>query len=167
MGSNDLEGFLPYTLVVSEEMGLEFAALSRSPDFSLNPLNVFQIQKLDYEELMHDAFFASLSRRVLERPELWPGGKLPAPLPPVLPRMLEERVRPPYLSLVQVSVRRPILEGGQVVVFIAVQCDALASELMRTCNQLRKRRAVRHFAPEAETNQDSSPGASSSSGPSR
>lgn len=159
--SNDLEGFLPYTLVISEEMGLEFASLAqtqraqRSPDFLLNPLNMIRIGKLSYEELMRDAFFASLSKNLLERPELWPGAKVPTSMPHALPRCLEERIRPPYLAIVQLSMRRPILEGGQVIIFIAVQCDALASELIRSCNQLRRRRAVRHLAPAEREEPDS------------
>jgi len=147
--SNDLEGFLPYTLVISEEMGLEFNSLSHHPDCALNPLNVIRINKLSYEDLMQDAFFTSLSKSVLARPELWPGGKFPASPPHVLARNLEERVRPPYHFLVQLSVRRPLLEGGQVIVFIAVQCDALGSELIRSCEQLRRRRAFRPRPAEA------------------
>lgn len=145
--SNDLEGFLPYMLVISEELGLEFCSLSLNPDFSLNPLNVMRLNKVSYEELMHDSFFASLSKSVLERPELWPGGAvvpMTAEQPQALPRMLEERVRPPYVALVQLSIRRPILEGGQVIVFIAVQSEGLATELIRSCDQLRRRRLVRH-----------------------
>mmetsp|Transcript_128962 Transcript_128962/g.413031 ORF Transcript_128962/g.413031 Transcript_128962/m.413031 type:complete len:339 (-) Transcript_128962:72-1088(-) len=146
--SNDLEGFLPYTLVISEDQGLEFTSLSSSPDFQLNPLNVIKTQSVSYDELMQDAFFMSLSKSVLERPELWPGGQASASALSgrALPKSLEERVRPPYLSLVQLSVRRTILEGGQVLVFIAVQSDSLAGELLRSCEQLRRRRAVRHMA---------------------
>jgi len=148
--SNDLEGFLPYTLVISEEQGLEFTSLSSSPDFNLNPLNVIRTIRVSYDELMQDAFFTSLGKSVLERPELWPGASVPQGASSsagfVLPNGLEERVRPPYLSLVQLSVRRTILEGGQVLVFIAVQSDGLAAELIRSCDQLRRRRAVRHMA---------------------
>merc|ERR1719291_1052635 len=50
--SNDLEGFLPYTLVISEEQGLEFTSLSSSPDFNLNPLNVIRTIRVSYDELM-------------------------------------------------------------------------------------------------------------------
>merc|ERR1712232_904690 len=50
--SNDLEGFLPYTLVISEEHGLEFTSLSQSPDFRLNPLHIMKVHLVSYETLM-------------------------------------------------------------------------------------------------------------------
>jgi len=138
--SNDLEGFLAYTLVISEEQGLEFTSCApANPDFQLDPLNILKTERVGYELLMNDKFFVSLSRSILSRKDLFPpgGGVTPD---------LEERVKPPYFSLVQLSVRRTVYEGGQVLVFIAVQSEPLAEELVRSCHQLRKRRAVQNLA---------------------
>merc|ERR1712232_1117964 len=66
--SNDLEGFLPYTLVISEEEGLEFTSLSIAPDFVVNPLNLIKAELVSYDALMKDAFFVSLSKSILARP---------------------------------------------------------------------------------------------------
>lgn len=140
--SNDLEGFLPYTLVISEAQGLEFTSLCASPDFTLDPLNIIKVSRVDFDVLMRDAFFMSLSKSIHQRivgsdefPLLgdskWP------------PHLLEEKLRPPYQSIVQLSVRRTIHEGGQVLVFIAVQSEPLAEELVGSCHKLKKRRAVR------------------------
>lgn len=145
--SNDLEGFLPYTLVISEDQGLEFTSLGQNPDFALDPLNLIKVERLGYETLMRDAFFVSLSKSIMARPELRQPSPASAFQPiaePTPAAVLEERVRPPYRSLVQLSVRRTLLEGGQVLVFIAVQSEPLAEELVRSCHQLKKRRAVRH-----------------------
>jgi len=144
--SNDLEGFLPYTLVISEDHGLEFFSLSGHPDFVIDPLNVLSSNVVDYEMLMKDAFFSNLSRSILERSDLKEQAlELSAaskPTPSQRPHQFEERVQPPYKPMVQLSIRRTALEGGQVIVFIAVQTDVLASELVRGIKQLRRRRAV-------------------------
>jgi len=148
--SNDLEGFLPYTLLISEEQGLEFASLSASPDFSLDPLNFIEVSRVRYDALMHDAFFLSLSRSIRARPDLQhsedglahQSGSSEAS-DWRLRMQLEERVRPPYKSMVQLSVRRALVEGGQVLVFIAVQSEPLAEELANSCRKLRKGRTAR------------------------
>mmetsp|Transcript_10365 Transcript_10365/g.36449 ORF Transcript_10365/g.36449 Transcript_10365/m.36449 type:complete len:308 (+) Transcript_10365:66-989(+) len=142
--SNDLEGFLPYTLVISEDNGLEFFSLSGHPDFVADPLNVLQASLLDYDILMEDVFFSSLAKSITARTDLKeqeqskPVGK-DAGRPEV---NFEERVQPPYKPMVQLNLRRTALEGGQVLVFIAVQTDHLAAELIRGIKQLRRRRAV-------------------------
>merc|ERR1719424_242619 len=59
------------------------------------------------------------------------------------PHPLEERVRPPYRAIVQLSVRPALLDVCQVLVFIAVQSDPLAEELVQSCHKLKKRRAMR------------------------
>mmetsp|Transcript_68168 Transcript_68168/g.210936 ORF Transcript_68168/g.210936 Transcript_68168/m.210936 type:complete len:90 (-) Transcript_68168:35-304(-) len=60
--------------------------------------------------------------------------------------------------MVQLNVRRTLLEGGQVLVFIAVQSELLAEELLRSCHRLKKRRAVQHpHAQEAPPPQLKSP----------
>lgn len=155
--SNDLEGFLPYTLLISEEQGLEFTSLSVSPDFTLDPLSFIEVTRVQYDALMQDNFFLSLARSVLARPELQLS-QSDANLSPIAglgsldaewkqPQMrLEERARPPYRSLVQLNVRRALVEGGQVLVFIAVQSEPLAEELTHSCRKLRKRRAARSQA---------------------
>lgn len=143
--SNDLEGFLPYTLVISEEHGLEFTSLSSSPDFMLDPLNVMRVELVSYDALMKDAFFVSLSRSVLVRPgRPCSGASTPPAAPEAVPEL--ERVRPPYYSVVQMNVKRTVHEGGQIVVFIAVQSEPLAEELVRSCHQLKKRRVLRNVA---------------------
>lgn len=148
--SNDLEGFLPYTLLISEEHGLEFSSLSASPDFSLDPLNFIDVSRVQYDALMHDAFFLSLSRSIHARPDLQNPEVGLAQHPGAfeasdwrLRPQLEERVRPPYRAMVQLSVRRAVAEGGQVLVFMAVQSEPLAEELTNSCRKLRKRRAAR------------------------
>lgn len=139
--SNDLEGFLPYTLVISDETGLEFRAISGHPDFKIDPLNVLKASRIDYDTLMGDAFFASLSKsisgRTVQAADAAAGG--------VVQVNAEERVRPPYEAMVQLSIRRTVLEGSQVLVFIAVQSDRLATELVRSCEQLRRRRAILYY----------------------
>lgn len=136
--SNDLEGFLPYTLVISEDAGLEFKSLVATPDFQIDPLNVLKAMRIEYERLIEDAFFQSLASSITSRPDLQDTrGERGAVEHP-----LAERARPPYTPMVQLSVRRTIYEGGQVLVFIAVQSELLASELVRSCEQLRRRRAI-------------------------
>lgn len=139
--SNDLEGFLPYTLVISEAQGLEFTSLCASPDFTLDPLNILKVSRVDFDILMRDAFFVSLSKSIHHR--IVGSDNLPDADNKWPPHLLEEKLRPPYRSIVQLSVRRTIHEGGQVLVFIAVQSEPLAEELVGSCHKLKKRRAVR------------------------
>lgn len=140
--SNDLEGFLPYTLVISEAQGLEFTSLCASPDFTFDPLNIIKVSRVDFDILMRDAFFVSLSKSIHQRivgasdTDLLAAKDFP-------PHALEEKIRPPYQSIVQLSVRRTVHEGGQVLIFIAVQSEPLAEELVGSCHKLKKRRAVR------------------------
>mmetsp|Transcript_106934 Transcript_106934/g.284532 ORF Transcript_106934/g.284532 Transcript_106934/m.284532 type:complete len:329 (-) Transcript_106934:12-998(-) len=163
--SNDLEGFLPYTLVISEAMGLEFTSLSSSPDFTMDPLNILKADRVSYEDLMEDPFFVSLSKHILGRSEALPHtAQQSAASSTKSTARSVERVRPPYASMVQLSVRRTLLEGGQVLVFIAVQTELLAEELLRSCHRLKKRRAVlhlyapdQHYATEAAHEQPKSP----------
>jgi len=133
--SCDLMGFLPYTLVISEEQGLEFASLSESPDFMLDPLHILGAERVGYNELFQDAFFRSLSRSIHSRQEATRQAG-------TAHRSNEERARPPYQSVVQLSLRRTAFEGGQVLVFIAVQSEMLADELLNSCRRLRKLRAI-------------------------
>jgi len=139
--SNDLEGFLPYTLVISEAQGLEFTSLCASPDFTLDPLNIIKVSRVDFDVLMRDAFFVSLSKSIHQR--IVGSDEFPLADSKWPPHLLEEKLRPPYRSIVQLSVRRTIHEGGQVLVFIAVQSEPLAEELVGSCHKLKKRRAVR------------------------
>lgn len=161
--SNDLEGFLPYTLVISEEQGLEFTSCSISPDFTLDPLNIIKADRVSYDTLMNDSFFVSLFKSIQKRPELeatvaaQANGKQ-TPFGP--PANLEERTHPPYMSLVQLCVRRPLFEGGQVIVFIAVQSEPLAEELVRSCHALKKRRAFRHTIETRNQDPNSDPASS-------
>jgi hypothetical protein len=142
--SNDLEGFLPYTLVISEAQGLEFTSLCNSPHFALDPLNIMKVSRIDFDALMKDAFFTSLSRSILQR---FAGESSNGTTMDVHP--LEERVRPPYRAIVQLSVRRTLVDGCQVLVFITVQSDPLAEELVQSCHKLKKRRAMRVSNDEA------------------
>jgi len=144
--SNDLEGFLPYTLVISEEHGLEFTSLAPTPDFVLDPLIIMKVIRVPYDALMEDTYFINLSKSVLARPGKISSATSPQPFAVSGGIPEQERVRPPYYSVVQLSVRRTILEGGLVLVFIAVQSEPLAEELVRSCNQLKKRRACRFAA---------------------
>jgi len=138
--SNDLEGFLPYSLVISDEIGLDFKAMNAHPNFRIDPLNVLKAARLDYASLMKEETFISLSKSITARP-------LPADAAAGGSRHenAEERVKPPYEALVQLTVRRTVLEGGQVLVFIAVQSDRLAAELVRSCQQLKRRRAIQYY----------------------
>lgn len=129
--SNDLEGFLPYTLVISEENGLEFFSLSSHPDFVVDPLNILDVGLLDYDQLREDVFFGSLARSIRARVDLQVQDA---------EVVFEERIQPPYRPLVKLSIRRTALEGGQVLAFISVQTDHLASELVRGIKQLRRRK---------------------------
>jgi hypothetical protein len=139
--SNDLEGFLPYTLVISEAQGLEFTSLGSNPDFTLDPLNIMKVSRVDFDALMKDAFFSSLSKSIHQRISAGDVNTADRGAWPTHP--LEERVRPPYRAIVQLSVRRTLLDGCQVIVFITVQSDPLAEELVQSCHKLKKRRAMR------------------------
>lgn len=139
--SNDLEGFLPYTLVISEAQGLEYTSICSSPDFTLDPLNIMHVSRVDFDSLMQDSFFSSLSKSIRQR--IANGGASESPGRSWPPHPLEERVQPPYRAIVQLSVRRTLLDGCQVLVFIAVQSDPLAEELVQSCFKLKKRRAMR------------------------
>lgn len=134
--SNNFEGFMPYLLLITEEQGLMFTSLSsHSADFTLDPLSFITVQRIDYEGLMKDAFFQNLSRGVLARKSL-------QRLPTANNDANEETcIRPPYPALVQVEVRRPF-QAGKVLVFIAVQNEPLANDLVRGCQALKKKRVV-------------------------
>jgi len=143
--SNDLEGFLPYTLVISEEHGLEFFSLSGHPDFLIEPLNVLVSTVVDYDTVMQDSFFSNLARNIMDRSDLRSQEleeSASSKVSQARAQMYEERIQPPYKPMVQLSIRRTAFEGGQVLVFIAVQTDVLAMELVRGIKQLRRRRAV-------------------------
>lgn len=135
--SNNFEGFMPYLLLITEEQGLMFTSLSsHSADFTLDPLSFITVQRIDYDGLMKDAFFQNLSKGVLARKSLqrFPSANNES-------AMLETCIRPPYPALVQVEVRRPF-QAGKVLVFIAVQNEPLANDLVRGCQALKKKRVV-------------------------
>lgn len=135
--SNNFDGFMPYLLLITEEQGLMFTSLSsHSSDFTLDPLSFITVQRIDYDGLMKDAFFQNLSKGVLARKSLlrYPGANNDSV-------SLETCVRPPYPALVQVEVRRPY-QAGKVLVFIAVQNEPLANDLVRGCQALKKKRVV-------------------------
>merc|ERR1719247_3161232 len=100
-----------------------------------------KVSRVDFDTLMKDAFFASLSKSIRQR--ISAGGVNTADRGSWPSHPLEERVRPPYRAIVQLSVRRTLLDGCQVIVFIAVQSDPLAEELVQSCHKLKKRRAMR------------------------
>merc|ERR1711865_786112 len=85
-------------------------------------------------------FFTSLSKSIHQRIS---AGKMNDNMNSWPPHPLEERVRPPYRAIVQLSVRPALLDVCQVLVFIAVQSDPLAEELVQSCHKLKKRRAMR------------------------
>jgi len=85
---------------------------------------------------MKDAFFTSLSKSIHQR--IAAGGSGATAPSRHQPHPLDERVQPPYRAIVQLSVRRALMDGCQVVVFIAVQSDPLA-ELAQSCHKLKKR----------------------------
>lgn len=139
--SNDLEGFLPYTLVISEAQGLEFTSVCSSPDFTIDPLSIMKVSRVDFDTLIKDSFFSSLSKSIRQRISSGSVNNMDRGGWPAHP--LEERVQPPYHAIVQLSVRRTLLDGCQVIVFITVQSDPLAEELVQSCHKLKKRRAMR------------------------
>jgi hypothetical protein len=135
--SNNFEGFMPYLLLITEEQGLMFTSLSsHSADFTLDPLSFITVQRIDYDGLMKDAFFQNLSKGVLARKSLQ---RVPTANNDSATE--ETCIRPPYPALVQVEVRRPF-QAGKVLVFIAVQNEPLANDLVRGCQALKKKRVV-------------------------
>jgi len=112
---------------------------------SLSVLTV-QAEMVSYDALMNDAFFASLSKSVQSRPGRPGSAEAPPPRTPAAwapePVSEQERIRPPYYSVVQLSIRRAAFEGGRVLIFIAAQSEPLAEELVRSCQQLKTRRAL-------------------------
>merc|ERR1740138_1518176 len=100
-----------------------------------------KVSRIDFDTLMKDSFFTSLSKSIHQRISI--GGISDADRSAWPTHPVEERVRPPYRAIVQLSVRRTLLDGCQVIVFIAVQSDPLAEELVQSCHKLKKRRAMR------------------------
>merc|ERR1719162_2686863 len=100
-----------------------------------------KVSRVDFDTLMKDSFFTNLSKSIHQR--ISSGTVATADRSAWPPHPLEERVRPPYRAIVQLSVRRTLLDGCQVLVFIAVQSDPLAEELVQSCHKLKKRRAMR------------------------
>merc|ERR1740138_915310 len=90
-----------------------------------------KVSRIDFDTLMKDSFFTSLSKSIHQRISI--GGISDADRSAWPTHPVEERVRPPYRAIVQLSVRRTLLDGCQVIVFIAVQ----------SCHKLKKRRAMR------------------------
>lgn len=151
--STDLEGFLPYTLVISAESGLEFFSLSAYPDFVVDPSRVIHASMVEYDSLMADSFFAALSRAVRAKAN---GCPQPGDGPEANPanngaacggQEMEERWRPPYKPMVQMGLRQSLAEGGgqdggQVLAFVAVQTEYLAREMLRGAQLSRRLRAT-------------------------
>lgn len=143
--SNDLEGFLPYTLVISDELGLEFKPVGdKYVEFRLDPLNVLKAACLDFDTLSLDPVFSQLRKAVSDRPDR-ASTKAVDVSPKAADTLEAERVRPPYNSIVRLGIRCTVLEGSQVLVFISVQSERLATELIRSCEQLRRRRAILYY----------------------
>merc|ERR1712194_865183 len=90
---------------------------------------------------MGDPVFAQQLKEVSERP-----GRGLTDVNSLKADVVEaERARPPYDAVVRLGIRRTVLEGGQVLVYIAVQSDRLGVELIRSCEQLRRRRAILYY----------------------
>eukprot|EP00928_Gymnodinium_smaydae_P007494 TRINITY_DN12696_c0_g1_i1.p1 TRINITY_DN12696_c0_g1~~TRINITY_DN12696_c0_g1_i1.p1 ORF type:complete len:278 (-),score=50.56 TRINITY_DN12696_c0_g1_i1:174-1007(-) len=139
--SNDLEGWLPYTLLISEEEGLMFKSLSLSPDFTLSIRSIRKVEITSMFAIQQDAFFGNHTRSVIAH--LMQGSGYEADDDTALAhvrRVDQERVRPPYNAVVQLLCSN---FTSEVVVFVAVQSDALAAELTRSCNATRKRCATK------------------------
>lgn len=134
--SDDFEGFLPYLLLITEEQGLMFTSLSPSPDFVLDPLQFITVARIEYDALVQDSFFVNLSRSILGRKRM------------LGQKAVQDCNQPPYPALVQVLLwRKGEQVGGQVLIFIAVQNDPLANDLVRGCHQLKKKkRALQNSA---------------------
>eukprot|EP00933_Yihiella_yeosuensis_P022937 TRINITY_DN17950_c0_g3_i1.p1 TRINITY_DN17950_c0_g3~~TRINITY_DN17950_c0_g3_i1.p1 ORF type:complete len:312 (+),score=46.02 TRINITY_DN17950_c0_g3_i1:121-936(+) len=148
LASNDLEGFLPYTLVISEEVGLQFTSLSMSPDFSLDPVHILAASRVGYNHYLEDRCFGELCRRISARTDVVQSPNF----------SFEERLKPPYIHLVQLTVRTeaPSIVSQQgpqeppVIMLVAVQTNPLAEELVKSCCLLRKRRALKRDDPHVE-----------------
>ncbi|CAE7395922.1 UGP1, partial [Symbiodinium microadriaticum] len=136
--SSDLEGFLPYRLLISEEKGLDFASLTPCPDFALDPPDIVQVQRLPWEAWRDDRPFSELRRRIESRRDLQSTGEW----------SLQDRLWPPYFHLIHLLARDETSTEGSPPklvdssVLIGVQSEALAEELVRSCRVLKKRRAL-------------------------
>ncbi|CAE7430164.1 UGP1 [Symbiodinium sp. CCMP2592] len=136
--SSDLEGFLPYRLLISEEKGLDFASLTPCPDFALDPPDIVQVQRLPWEAWRDDRPFSELRRRIEARRDLQSTGEW----------SLQDRLWPPYFHLIHLLARDETSTEGSLPklvdssVLIGVQSEALAEELVRSCRVLKKRRAL-------------------------
>ncbi|CAE7906671.1 UGP1, partial [Symbiodinium necroappetens] len=93
--SSDLEGFLPYRLLISEEKGLDFASLTPCPDFALDPPDIVQVQRLPWEAWRDDRPFSELRRRIESRRDLQSTGEW----------SLQDRLWPPYFHLIHLLAR--------------------------------------------------------------
>eukprot|EP00930_Biecheleria_cincta_P080817 TRINITY_DN6928_c0_g1_i2.p1 TRINITY_DN6928_c0_g1~~TRINITY_DN6928_c0_g1_i2.p1 ORF type:complete len:258 (-),score=38.49 TRINITY_DN6928_c0_g1_i2:111-884(-) len=140
--SNDLEGFLPYTLIISEEIGLEFTSLTPAPRFVVDPGDIVKASQIGYDALLQDRSFSKLCRSISARYELQAAS---------MGWSLEDRVRPPYIHTVHLVIRQEQAlsgsEGGgsqptELTLLVAVQTEPLAEELAKSCILLRKRRAL-------------------------
>eukprot|EP00441_Pelagodinium_beii_P007037 CAMPEP_0197693580 /NCGR_PEP_ID=MMETSP1338-20131121/112703_1 /TAXON_ID=43686 ORGANISM="Pelagodinium beii, Strain RCC1491" /NCGR_SAMPLE_ID=MMETSP1338 /ASSEMBLY_ACC=CAM_ASM_000754 /LENGTH=244 /DNA_ID=CAMNT_0043276345 /DNA_START=31 /DNA_END=761 /DNA_ORIENTATION=+ len=131
--SHDFEGFLPYTLIISEEVGLEFSSLTTSaPDFVVDPGNIVKADRLSYDALRQDRSVGRLCRTIAMRPDLQGSATW----------SLEDRVHPPFIHTVHLLVRQGAQPAG-LTMLVAVQTEPLADELVKSCLLLRKRRALR------------------------
>lgn len=133
---DNFEGFLPYLLLITEEHGLMFTSLSHAADFSMDPINFLQVFRVEYDALMKDSFFSNLSRSIREHKSRLLHNQQ---------SVLEDCVRPPYPSLVQCQIRQTSKGGsniGRILVFISVQNDPLANDLVRGCHALKKKRVI-------------------------
>ncbi|CAE7526271.1 UGP1 [Symbiodinium natans] len=93
--SNDLEGFLPYRLLVSEAKGLAFASATPAPDFSLDPADIIQVQRLPREAWQDDRPFSELRRRIEARKDLQSSADW----------SVQDRLWPPYFHLIHLMAR--------------------------------------------------------------
>ncbi|CAJ1416380.1 unnamed protein product [Effrenium voratum] len=136
LASTDLEGFLPYRLIISEERGLDFASLTTAPDFSLEPSDVVKVQRISHQAWLEDRAFAFLCRTVKARTDLQAFADWSS----------KDRWHPPYIHLVHIVAREdPDAKGGlppDCNILVGTQTEALAEELMRSCLLLKKRRAL-------------------------
>mmetsp|Transcript_37201 Transcript_37201/g.58809 ORF Transcript_37201/g.58809 Transcript_37201/m.58809 type:complete len:225 (+) Transcript_37201:51-725(+) len=133
--SSDLEGFLPYKLIISEDKGFNFTSLSPAPDFLLEPAHLIKVQRITFEAWEGDRSFGLLCRTVEARRDL-----------SVAPDWtIEDRIRPPYIHLVHIVAMDSESKGlpPDLTILVGVQTEALAEELMRSCLLLKKRQALR------------------------
>eukprot|EP00930_Biecheleria_cincta_P080818 TRINITY_DN6928_c0_g1_i4.p1 TRINITY_DN6928_c0_g1~~TRINITY_DN6928_c0_g1_i4.p1 ORF type:complete len:242 (-),score=35.21 TRINITY_DN6928_c0_g1_i4:111-836(-) len=135
-------GFLPYTLIISEEIGLEFTSLTPAPRFVVDPGDIVKASQIGYDALLQDRSFSKLCRSISARYELQAAS---------MGWSLEDRVRPPYIHTVHLVIRQEQAlsgsEGGgsqptELTLLVAVQTEPLAEELAKSCILLRKRRAL-------------------------